>query len=186
MADFKQAYAKTALNEGGYANHPNDKGGETYKGIARLFHPNWKGWVLIDSKKGSSEFPKNINDKELEIYVEDFYRLNFWDPLLLDHVTDQSIAEELYDTGVNMGTSRAVKFLQRGYNLLSSTTLEVDGKMGSKTLEAVNSYKYPATLFNLLNILQGYRYVELAEKDPSQEVFMRGWLNKRVILRNQL
>jgi lysozyme family protein len=30
MADFKIAYNKTSLKEGGYANLANDKGGETW------------------------------------------------------------------------------------------------------------------------------------------------------------
>ncbi|RYD50653.1 MAG: hypothetical protein EOP52_13405, partial [Sphingobacteriales bacterium] len=35
MADFLTAYKRTAVAEGGYANDPDDLGGETYKGIAR-------------------------------------------------------------------------------------------------------------------------------------------------------
>ena len=45
MADFKVAFAKTIRFEGGYVNHKADKGGETYKGIARNFWPKWKGWA---------------------------------------------------------------------------------------------------------------------------------------------
>ena len=35
MANFTIALKKVLKNEGGYANNPNDAGGETYKGISR-------------------------------------------------------------------------------------------------------------------------------------------------------
>ncbi len=46
---------KTLKHEGGYANNPNDKGGETYRGIGRKANPNWKGWGFIDQVKRTGE-----------------------------------------------------------------------------------------------------------------------------------
>jgi hypothetical protein len=39
-------------NEGGFKliDIAADRGGQTYAGIARNFHPNWPGWHCIDSK----------------------------------------------------------------------------------------------------------------------------------------
>lgn len=37
MAIFNSAFKITMGNEGGYANNPDDSGGETYAGIARNF-----------------------------------------------------------------------------------------------------------------------------------------------------
>ena len=37
MAEFETAYYLTNKIEGGYANDQDDKGGETYRGIARNF-----------------------------------------------------------------------------------------------------------------------------------------------------
>lgn len=188
MAEFVKAYEKTLKVEGGYVNHQADKGGETYKGIARAYWPLWSGWIIIDQYKESTNFPKNIKDAELDIYVQKFYKENFWDKMSLTSIKDQDIAEEVFDTAVNMGTVTAIKMLQRACNLLNSNgklykELEIDGKIGSNTIGVVNGHPHPKTLFNLLNILQGARYVELATNSPSQEVFMRGWLNTRVITR---
>ena len=43
MANFDEAFALTMKSEGGYANNPNDTGGETYKGVSRKNHPKWNG-----------------------------------------------------------------------------------------------------------------------------------------------
>jgi lysozyme family protein len=59
--------------EGGYVNHPNDLGGETYKGIARNAHPNWEGWKFIDQKR---PVPEDL--------VRRFYYEQFWKPLRCD------------------------------------------------------------------------------------------------------
>ena len=40
MADFSTAHAPVAVWEGGYGNHPADRGGETLCGIARGCHPD--------------------------------------------------------------------------------------------------------------------------------------------------
>ena len=51
MADFLQAFESMIRNEGGYKLHSveGDRGGMTYAGIARNFHPNWPGWAAIDA-----------------------------------------------------------------------------------------------------------------------------------------
>lgn len=51
MANFKIALDKVLSREGGYINDPDDKGGETYKGISRKYNPDWKGWRIIDNTK---------------------------------------------------------------------------------------------------------------------------------------
>ena len=46
MADFSTAHAPVAVWEGGYGNHPADRGGETLCGIARGCHPDLALWPL--------------------------------------------------------------------------------------------------------------------------------------------
>ena len=52
MSDFNIAYAKTGHAEGGYANNPDDSGGETVQGISRNNFPKWRGWMIVDLEKG--------------------------------------------------------------------------------------------------------------------------------------
>lgn len=186
MADFKVAYKITLGHEGGYVNNPLDRGQETYKGIARRFHPNWPGWEIVDAHKTSSVSETNRilgANIVLQEMVERFYKAEFWDKLRLDEIRNQSIANEAFDTGVNMGTQRAGKFLQEGCNLTSRNgrdygLLVIDGAVGPKTISTVNSHPRPSNLFNTMNILQGMHYVEDCRKNPEQQTFFNGWLTR--------
>ncbi len=60
-------------HEGGYTNDPVDVGGETYRGIARRYNPQWEGWDLIDDTK------PNIKHTNLDPYVHKFYEEKYWD-----------------------------------------------------------------------------------------------------------
>ena len=185
MADFQTAYNKTMGHEGGYVNDPDDAGGETYKGISRRYHPHWVGWKTIDLFPDSNA---GFDDNEaLQIAVKDFYRSMYWNVNLLDEFP-QNIAEEMFDTGVNMGIGRAAKFLQIALNCLNRNQvlypdLTVDGDIGSKSLSALKCLKWTdyVILLRMLNVLQGMHYIEYMKKSPTKEKYARGWFNRVVI-----
>ena len=56
MAEFSTAHAPVAVWEGGYGNHPADRGGETLCGIARGCHPDLALWKLVDAEKDHPSF----------------------------------------------------------------------------------------------------------------------------------
>ena len=128
MADFAKAHTKTQAHEAGYANHRNDSGGETWAGIARVYHPHFLGWQIVERAKATlgltstvdaSKAVRDALDKELRkskslaALVADFYKSSFWDKLRLDAEPDQLYAEKLYDVAVNMGDSRGADFDKR-------------------------------------------------------------------------
>lgn len=182
MADFDIAIHKLDIVEGGYANIPQDRGGETYRGIARKYHWRWPGWAIIDDWKRTGRSMDYLREnRALEKMVEAFYKEHFWDTLRLDEVERQDLAEELFDSGVNANYVTATLWLQRALNLLGSSapkSLKVDGKMGPKTLAAVNSCSDPRALLKTLNGLQFMHYFKLVEKYPDQRMFFRGWLKR--------
>ena len=191
MANFDMAHSVLAGYEGGYSNHSADRGGETYKGIARKFHPSWIGWDLVDAAKASASFPRNLADsKQLAQYVVDFYRAEFWDRFSLDDMP-QALATEIYEQTVNRGG--VVRDLQKACNALNYdkskgraffNDLVIDGRFGGKTLSAVLalcSNGDELHLVKLLNTAQGAHYMNEAASNVSQRQFMRGWL-KRVDL----
>src|SRR5690606_218788 len=128
-----------------YVNDPKDRGGETYKGIARKHNKSWTGWGLIDGSKHRPDFPKCLdNIPELQKSVILFYKADVWDAMNLDRCQYQDIAEDLYDTGVNMGCNTAVMMLQRVLNVANRNErdykdLLVDGDCGNKTLSALHN-----------------------------------------------
>jgi len=128
----------------------------------------------------------------LEKMVKLFYRRYYWNLFCGDDVLDQQLANELFDTGVNMGVTRAVDFLQKALNILNRneslySDIEEDGKFGNETMKALNAYLATdgiGLLLKIINILQGMHYIEYARKNPKQERFMRGWMNRVGFIKN--
>ncbi|MCT4637290.1 MAG: hypothetical protein N4A72_06245 [Bacteroidales bacterium] len=180
MANFEIAYSETSMIEGGYVNDPEDNGKETYRGVSRKYHPNWKGWAIVDSYKPLKR-GVFINDSALDTLVFEFYRTEFWDKLKCGQINSQDIADELYDTAVNMGVKPAVKILQEAINLLIPGDIKVDGIIGVQTLRTVKFIEKSIgkmALLKTMNGLQFMKYVQICEQTPSQEKFFRGWLKR--------
>jgi lysozyme family protein len=184
MANFHEAHRITAHHEGGYAHNPKDTGGETLFGVARKHWPDWPGWPHLDRLKTLPGFPGTANSSaQLKALAAQFYKQNFWDVFRLDQVHNQAIANEVFDTAVNMGVAVAAQFLQRAINVTNrggsfAPEVAADGKVGPLTVAALNQHKRPQMVLKVLNALQGERYVRIAERNPSQEVFMESWLSR--------
>ncbi len=188
MANFDKVYPDLISKEGFYSDSSNDRGGETIFGISRKYHPNWEGWSIVDFNKSNGTLESLRNDEAFGETVKAFYKKEFWDCSLLDSFPDQKLAEEVFDTGVNCSPKFSIICLQRTLNVLNKmgklwSNISVDGKIGPKTIEALNSavvQGFTEVIFKGLNILQGMRYFEICEKDETQEVFSKGWLAHRI------
>ncbi|MFN9539664.1 MAG: glycoside hydrolase family 108 protein [Planctomycetota bacterium] len=191
MAEFEIAFDETMLHEGGYVDDPDDRGGETYRGVARKFHPAGTGWKIVDELK--REKPDSFADlldqkQELQTLVASFYREQFWRPIRGEQLSDQALANELFDTAVNQGVGTAIRFWQEALNLLNRNAkdypeIEVDGVAGERTLATTNQFLQrnrgqSDRLLKVLNLQQGARYLEIARKNPVQRKFLHGWLNR--------
>src|SRR6185369_16555833 len=101
------------------------------------------------------------------------YRAKYWAKvgLYLIAPLSEKIAEELLDTGVNMGTGTAGIFLQRALNALNGQGKDypdilVDGGIGPGTAAALKALLAKrgttgeAVILKALNCLQGARYIE--------------------------
>jgi len=192
MASFNEAFDLVMGYEGGYDNDPYDVGGETYKGIARNYYPDWEGWKIIDEARKSSAFPHNLQDiSELDEKVRMFYKILYWNIFWGDLIPNQAIANELFDCGVNLGTHRAIKYLQIALNILNRNgvlydDIVEDGIYGPATHNVLNTYLSiddPVFIVKIINILQGMHYIEYMKKSPTQERFARGWLKRVSIVK---
>ena len=134
MADFKIALKRTAIFEGGYVNDPDDAGGETYKGISRKANPKWEGWIIVDAMRYHSNFPKILDtNQKLQELAEKCYKENYWNPIWGDKIIKQEVANDMYDTGVNMGVATSVKLSERQFKLPET------GRMSEALLSKLNS-----------------------------------------------
>jgi lysozyme family protein len=167
--------------EGGYSDHPADRGGPTMYGITEAV-----------ARQNGYDGPM----KELpESLAREIYRKRYIVRPGFDKVAAVSpiVAAELIDTGVNMGPAVAAVMLQRwlnGFNAQGSryADLFVDGRIGEVTLTALRAFlkwrgaEGERVLVTALNCTQGARYLEIAENNPRQESFLYGWLRSRVSL----
>jgi lysozyme family protein len=177
MANFDIAYHIVHGNEAGYANVAKDKGGETYCGISRVWHPTWPGWLMVDMWKALHGTPERGQYLEVPGLVEEvlsFFR-NRWDDLHGDELRNQDVANQLYD--FSAGTGLTVKIAQQvlvgmGFNVGKNGP---DNAFGLKTLAAINAAD-PATFYNRLKQARIAYYHYLVAQDASQEVHLAGWL----------
>jgi len=191
VANFEEAFRHTLKNEGGYANDPDDSGGETYKGISRVHHPKWSGWGLIDGQRQINGFPDILEDDlALDHKVQSFYKPKFWDKIKGDDLNSQVIANELFDTAVIMSPRRATMFLQDCLNMLNNRAtlyadIEIDGGMGPTTLATLTAYlevRSEGLLFTYLNLAQAEYFLGRIREREKNEKYARGWIENRIAI----
>ena len=165
--------------EGGYVNHPADKGGPTCFGITEA----------VARAHGYAGPMRSLPREEATA----IYRRLYWLRPRFDEIAKRSgrIAAELFDTGVNMGPAVAVTFLQRTLTALNRNATDYpdlvpDGRIGEQTLTALDAFfhargeRAESVLLRALEALQGERYLRLAERRPANEAFLYGWLANRI------
>ncbi|CDU35685.1 Peptidoglycan domain protein [Escherichia coli D6-113.11] len=167
--------------EGGYVNHPDDKGGPTKWGITgKVARAHGYQGDIRDLTRGQA----------LEILEADY-----WYGPRFHKVASLSpeIAAELCDTGVNMGPSVVSRMLQRWLNVFNQKgelypDIDADGCIGPRTINALRAYLSKRgrdgelVILTALNCAQGDRYLELAEKREANESFVYGWMKERVVV----
>ncbi len=170
MADFTQAFQLMIAHEGGYGNDPDDPGGETYKGVARKIFSKWDGWTKIDILKRQSNFPANLDkDSELQLNVSDFYRVTFWDKMNGDQITNQDVANSIFDFGVNAGIGTSSSLAQMVVGAKS------DGVIGPDSISAINNFD-PDHFFASFTVAKIARYVNIVKKRPTSRKYFYGWV----------
>lgn len=165
--------------EGGYSNHPADRGGPTRWGVteqvARAY--GYAGDMKVLPKATAAAI----------------YKRRYWSDVRFDQIAQvfPRVAAEMFDTGINMGQSIAAGFLQRAINLLNlNATLYpdiiVDGQIGAMTIAALRSYQQRRGTVGedvLLKTIDGFqvgRYADITESRPANEAFFYGWIANRI------
>lgn len=188
MADFETAFYLTNQVEGGYSNDKDDRGGETYRGRARKSHPDLALWKIIDSMKAKNGFPACLDgSQELQQLVKESYKQIEWVGINGDKITNQAIANEVYDNAVNMGVGKSVEYLQRTINILNRNQrsdmypdIKVDNSMGPKTIETLKTCVKKNGANRVLNVINGFQvkhYLTLMERNPTDEKWV-GWFDR--------
>ena len=143
--------------EGGYVNHPLDYGGCTNMGVTIKTFKRYFG------EEKTCEDLKNITDDEWYTIFEDGY----YKPSKADKIEDDKVALLVVDFCWNSGTKTAIKRIQKCLGVPD------DGIVGKVTLNALN-----ADCFDKLFEMRKEFYQTIVNNRPSQQVFLKGWLNR--------
>lgn len=148
--------------EGGYVNHPDDRGGPTKFGITLLTLGAYR------------RAPVNADDVRA-LTVEEaktIYRTMYVDEPKFSTVKDERLRALLVDSGVQHGTRRAIRWLQGALGGLAE-----DGILGTHTHAALEAAD-PAEVYRKVLARRMKYYGEIVRDNPSQSVFIVGWLTR--------
>lgn len=166
-AAFSRSLSFVLRWEGGYVNHPDDRGGATNRGVTQAVYDTWRR-----SQGQSPQDVRLLADAEMQA----IYEANYWRAARCD-VLAEGLDLAHFDTAVNMGVGRAVRFLQ------ATVGCTVDGGFGDGTLKAVQGCAdVGKALVNYCD-RRGRFYTDLVAAKPSQTVFLKGWNNRLNALR---
>lgn len=171
--EFLGAYEKIRRWEGNYAYLEDDKGGETYAGIARNANKDWKGWKILDEYKKDSSVTWNKKIEELENAVVMYY-YNIWITHRYYKIKEPFIRDYLFDYH-NTGpiSYRHVKEVlnEMGYQVGSRAILD------EKTIDALNKVNPSIFIDRLQDVRRGY-YERVADRNPELKKYLKGWVNR--------
>lgn len=102
--NFEKMLKMVLQHEGGYVNNPNDKGGETNKGITHITYDYYR-----KNKGLQPRSVKYITEDE----VKDIYYNNYYKASGADKLENPQLSAYVFDTAVNMGVSRAQEILKQ-------------------------------------------------------------------------
>jgi len=156
MADFNKAIGKTLAHEGGakFTDDPTDRGGATKYGISQRAYPD------VDIR--------NLTEQQ----AQDIYKRDYWDRIRADEITSQAIAENIFDTAVNMGVRTASRLAQVALDIEPA-----DGIIGSQSLKTINAADESLFIASY-TIAKIARYAYICNRNKSQKKYLLGWINR--------
>lgn len=165
MTRFNDCLAHILISEGGFVDHPSDKGGATNRGITQATYDKYRT-DLGDMLKSVEHIAMHE--------VSAIYKHRYWDACCCGDLRPP-LDMAVFDAAVQHGPKRASRWLQ---NLVCATP---DGVIGHQTLRAVNYHLLRYKLRTMIDAYQRQRalfYAKIIANDPTQKVFERGWKNR--------
>ena len=158
---FEKAFKLVIESEGGFSNDPEDRGGATMWGITQ---------AEIDIKLGHHATIAEVKAFPIE-KAKEIYEFKYWKRMRLDEVNHDLLKIMFFDQGVNRGCGTVVKQVE---TIVHTTT---DGLMDTTTLSKINETNALDLAFAFFKASQ-ISYIKIVKNNPSQMVFMLGWINR--------
>ena len=158
--NFDVCLREVLKHEGGYSNHASDPGGRTNLGVTQRVYEAWVGHP--------------VNEKIMRgltpALVRPLYKRNYWDVVKADELP-RGLDLCVFDFGVNAGTNRAARYLQR------MVGASEDGVIGPKTLSLVAQHARAKGRDMIVIEYQDMRR-DYYKKLKTFTTFGKGWLRR--------
>lgn len=149
--------------EGGYVNHPADRGGPTKFGITAATLGDWRRLGRVATAQ------------EVSALTSEEARRIYWQRYITDPgfegVTHEPLLALLIDAGVHSGPKRAVEWLQTALGVTP------DGILGPRTRAAL-AQADPVVLYHRVLATRLRFLGRLITNDRRQAAFAAGWMNR--------
>lgn len=155
-------------HEGGYQNMPEDKG-------------NWYKGKNLGTKYGitpavlSAHLGRDVTQQDMKSLSEStaraIYRKEYVDPIIRNLSPSPDVLPHLVDMNINHGYGNMAVIVQR------AAGAKVDGKVGPGTRKAIQSMDELQFRNNLVDQRKQF-YSDIIKRDPTQQKFQNGWMNR--------
>lgn len=156
--------------EGGKVDHPSDRGGRTNFGIRQVTFDTWR----------TAQREAHMDVFTLTpIEATRIYRAWYWHKVWGEEldILDARLGLLVFDAGIHHGCGQSVKWLQAS----TKQGLANDGIMGPQTLATLQRLWCTGdgdqVMADTLAERRG-KFRRIAAANPSQQVFLRGWLGR--------
>ncbi len=160
---------KTMAEEGGYVDNPKLIDQPTNSGITQ---------PTLDKYNADHpylNFPNNVKDlngeQARQIYGEDYY-----DERRIGEIENGRIAAAIFDMGVMSNFDNVGKIVQKTLNNSMNTNLTIDGKIGTKTINALNNIP-DDNIDDFMQDLKRNR-IKYLQRLSGWDKYGKGWTNR--------
>lgn len=148
----------------GWSNHPLDKGGPTQCDVTLTTYRTY-------CKRKAYPTPTEEALRHIPfLHWKEILKKSFWDLWQADRIDNQSLAELIVDWVWGSG-GKSIRTAQKIIGV------EADGIVGDKTISEINVAN-PKLLFSRLHVGRVEYVKSIVKRNPSQKIWLRGWLNR--------
>lgn len=173
-----QTFVQRVFQREGYKSHlAADHGGLTIWGICQRDYPAEVAEMLKMDREKAKDVAAAI------------YKRKYWDRVqgdALEQIAGGELADMVADAAVNAGVKTAGRILQETLNAVGMNgrwhPVRIDGIIGAETLAAMgraviaNPQRYRELLPKVFRAMRIRHYLGIVQNDPTQSVFLDGWL----------
>jgi hypothetical protein len=159
---FEDAVAHVFKEEGGFINHPKDKGNATNWGISKSVYEEHLGRSASVSE--IKEMPRDV--------AKEIYHKQFWEKMNGDSIQNPKLSKVIFSQFVNRGP-RVFRDIKKELGVNSTSTT-----FDENAVNALNSVQDDKSF--LVNRIENNRkfHEKIVENNPDQAVFLRGWMRR--------